>query len=204
LDEAEELLLKVKDTSEIMIDLAYSSLIFMDRELADEVLLLADYVKDLNGHLEQVVVERASQDKNIDRAITYIRLSRAMEDIADSAENIADVVLRDIRVHPVLAESILESETSIAREVIKPASVLAGKMMRETSLATDTGWFAIVVKRGDKWIIGPDGETVLEAGDIVFARGPLQSRGHLCRLCRGKTRQVQFVPDPNKDPDITC
>jgi uncharacterized protein with PhoU and TrkA domain len=204
LHEAEELLLKVKDTSEIMIDLAYSSLIFMDKDLADEVLLLADYVKDLNGHLEQVVIERASQDHNVDRAVTFIRLSRAMEDIADSAENIADVVLRDITVHPVLAESILESDTSIAREVIEADSVLTGTRLRETSLATDTGWFVIVVKRGDKYIIGPDGETVLEANDIIFARGPIESRGHLCRLAHGKTKQVQFVPDPDQGPDVSC
>jgi uncharacterized protein with PhoU and TrkA domain len=204
MDDLEKLLLQVKDTSEIMIDLAYSSLIFHDRELADEVLLLNDHVKDLNSRLEEKVVERVTQDKDLDRAITYIRLSRAMEDIGDSAEKIADVVLRDIKVHPVLAESILESGTSIAREVISPESVLSGKHLRETSLATDTGWFVIVVKRGPKWIIGPDGETVLEAGDIIFARGPLESRGHLCRLCRGKTQQVQFVPDPKGDPDITC
>jgi uncharacterized protein with PhoU and TrkA domain len=203
-DEQEELLLQVKDTSEIMIDLAYSSLIFHDRELADEVLLLNEYVKDLNGRLEEIIIERVSRDKDLDRAITYIRLSRAMEDIGDSAEKIADVVLRDIKVHPVLAESILESGTSIAREVITAESVLAGKPLRETSLATDTGWFLLVVKRGGKWIIGPDGETVLQPGDIIFARGPLQSRGHLCRLCRGKTQQVQFVPDPDRENDITC
>jgi uncharacterized protein with PhoU and TrkA domain len=204
MDDQEELLLQVKDTSEIMIDLAYSSLIFHDRELAEEVLLLNDHVKELNSRLEEIVIERVSQDKDLDRAITYIRLSRAMEDIGDSAEKIADVVLRDIRVHPVLAESILESGTSIAREVIKGESVLAGKRLRETSLATDTGWFLLVLKRGDRWVIGPDGETVLEPEDIIFARGPLESRGHLCRLCRGKTHQVQFVPDPSGDPDISC
>lgn len=204
MDEAEELLLEVKDTSEIMIDLAYSSLIFQDKELAEEVLQLADHVKDLNGRLEEVTIERASKDMDLDRAVTFIRISRAMEDIADSAEKIADVVLRDITVHPVLAESILESDTSIAREVIHPKSVLAGKKLRETSLATDTGWFAIVVNRGNKWIIGPDGETVLEPGDTILARGPLESRGHLCRLCRGKTQRIQFVPDPHGGPDISC
>ena len=204
MDEAETILLEVKDTSEIMIDLAYSSLIFQDKELAEEVLLLADHVKNLNGRLEEVTIERVSQDRDFDKAITFIRISRAMEDIADSAEKIADVVLRDITVHPVLAESILESDTSIAREIIQPKSVLAGKKLRETSLATDTGWFAIVVKRGDKWIIGPDGETVMEPGDTILARGPLESRGHLCRLCRGKTQQIQFVPDPNGGPDVSC
>ncbi len=204
MDEAEDLLLKVKDTSEIMIDLAYSSLIFMDRELAEEVLLLADYVVDLNGNLEETIIQRASEDHEFDKALTFIRLSRAMEDIAESAEKIADVVLRDIRVHPVLAESILESGTSIAREVVTKRSVLAGTKLRETSLATDTGWFIVVIKRGGKWIIGPDGESVLEPGDIIFARGPIESRGHLCRLCRGKTKQVQFVPDPDKGPDISC
>jgi uncharacterized protein with PhoU and TrkA domain len=204
MDELDERLLEVKDTSEIMIDLAYSSLIFHDRELADEVLLLADHVKDLNSRLEEIVVERVSQAKDLDRAITFIRLSRAMEDIGDAAEKIADVVLRDIRVHPVLAESILESGTSIAREIIQAKSVLAGTPLREASLATDTGWFVIVVKRGDKWIIGPNGETILEPGDIILARGPLESRGHLCRLCRGKTKQVQFVPNPNNDPDVSC
>lgn len=204
MDDQEELLLRVKDTSEIMIDLAYSSLIFHDRELAEEVLLLNEHVKDLNGRLEEIVIERVSRDRDMDRAITYIRLSRAMEDIGDSAEKIADVVLRDIRVHPVLAESILESGTSIAREVIAAGSILAGSPLRETSLATDTGWFLLVVKRQGRWIIGPDGDTVLEPGDIIFARGPLESRGHLCRLCRGKTRQVQFVPDPDGGPDISC
>ncbi len=204
MDEAEELFLQVKDTSEILIDLAYSSLIFMDKELADEVLLLTNHVKDLNGRLEENVIERVSQDRDLDRAITLIRLSRAAEDIADSAEKIADVVLRDIKVHPVLAESILESDTSIAREVIQTKSVLVGKPLKDTSLATATGWFIIVVKRGGKWIIGPDGETVLAAGDIIFARGPLESRGHLCKLSRGKTSQVQFVPDPSGDPDISC
>ncbi len=204
MDEVETLLLQVKDTSEIMIDMAYSSLIFNERELADEVLQLANHVKDLNGSLEERVVERVSRDQDFDRAITYIRLSRAMEDIADAAEKIADVVLRDITVHPVLAESILESGTSIAREVIHKRSVLTASPLRDTSLATDTGWFVLVIKRGSRWIIGPDGETVLEAGDIIFARGPLESRGHLCRLCRGKTRKVQFVPDPDGDPDITC
>jgi uncharacterized protein with PhoU and TrkA domain len=203
-DQQEKLLLQVKDTSEIMIDLAYSSLIFHDKELANEVLLLNDFVKDLNSRLEEIVIERVSRDKDFDRAITYIRLSRAMEDIGDSAEKIADVVLRDISVHPVLAESILESGTSIAREIIDKKSVLVGKPLKETSLATDTGWFAIVVKRGPKWIIGPDGETVLQTGDIIFARGPIESRGHLCRLARGKTQQVQFVPDPSRDPDVTC
>jgi uncharacterized protein with PhoU and TrkA domain len=204
MDDQEDLLLQVKDTSEIMLDLAYSSLIFHDRELAEEVLLLNDHVKELNSRLEEMVIEGVSKDRDLDRAITYIRLSRAMEDIGDSAEKIADVVLRDISVHPVLAESILESGTSIAREVITDESVLAGKRLRETSLATDTGWFLLVVKRGERWIIGPDGETVLEPEDIIFARGPLESRGHLCRLCRGKVQQVQFVPDPDGGPDIVC
>ncbi len=204
MDEADELFLQVKDTSEILIDLAYSSLIFMDRELAEEVLLLTNHVKDLNSRLEELVVGRVSRDRDLDRAITLIRLSRAAEDIADSAEKIADVVIRDINVHPVLAESILESDTSIAQEIIQTKSVLVGKPLRDTSLATATGWFIIVVKRGDEWIIGPDGETVLRAGDIIFARGPLESRGHLCRLSRGKTSRVQFVPDPSGDPDISC
>lgn len=204
MDDADELFLKVKDTSEILIDLAYSSLIFMDRELAEEVLLLTNHVKDLNSRLEELIIGRVTHDRDLDRAITLIRLSRAAEDIADSAEKIADVVLRDINVHPVLAESILESDTSIAREVIQTRSVLVGKPLRKTSLATDTGWFIIVVKRGDKWMIGPDGETALMAGDIIFARGPLESRGHLCKLSRGKTSQVQFVPDPSGDPDISC
>jgi uncharacterized protein with PhoU and TrkA domain len=204
LDEAEELLLKVKDTSEIMVDLAYSSLIFMDKELAEEVLLLADYVVDLNRRLEETIIQRAAKEEDFDKALTFIRLGRAMEDISEAAEKIGDVVLRDITVHPVLAESILESDTSIAREVVTAGSILAGTSLRETSLATDTGWFIVVIKRGDKWIIGPDGESVLEAGDIIFARGPIESRGHLCRLCRGKSKQVQFVPDPDKGPDISC
>jgi uncharacterized protein with PhoU and TrkA domain len=198
------LLLEVKDTSEIMIDLAYSSLIFNDKEIADEVSLLRDYVDDLVDGLQSIVLERASHDKNFDRAITFINLARSMENIADAADAIADVVERQLAVHPVLAQSILESDTAIAKEQVGPRSVLAGRMLKDLRLATDTGWFVIVLKRGDRWIIGPDGQTVVEPGDVLFARGPLESRGHLCRLAKGKTKKIQFLPKPRGPPDVTC
>ncbi|MBQ4369302.1 MAG: potassium channel protein, partial [Candidatus Methanomethylophilus sp.] len=84
----------------------------------------------------------------------------------------ADVVVRGLAEHPVLALSIRDSDTTMCLAKVGTESILAGKTLGEHSLATNTGMFVLAVRREDDYIFGPGWDTRLEAGDILIARGP--------------------------------
>ncbi|MEM3055426.1 MAG: PhoU domain-containing protein, partial [Candidatus Bathyarchaeia archaeon] len=55
-EEIVERLAELKDTSELMIDLAYSSLLLNSKELAEEVQKLEEYVDKLHTDFELLVL----------------------------------------------------------------------------------------------------------------------------------------------------
>jgi uncharacterized protein with PhoU and TrkA domain len=48
----------------------------------------------------------------------------------------------------------------------------------------------IAIRRGRKWVVGPGPGDKLEAGDVIFARGPPAAEDHLHALCSGKRRRL--------------
>ncbi len=169
----EEMLLELKDTSEFMVDLAYSSLIYDNEEIAEEVMFLAERMEDLSSGIQDVVVEIGmNKPEEIARIVVVIRLQSSIMSIADAARSIADVVLRGLGKHPVIAMSIKESETTISVAKITEDSILNGKTFGETRLSTQCGMFVIAIKRDREYIFGPGKLTRMEAGDILIAKGP--------------------------------
>jgi len=55
-------LVELKDTSEMMIDLAYSSLLLNSRQLAEEVLELEDRIDNLHTEFELLVLSSKDDD----------------------------------------------------------------------------------------------------------------------------------------------
>jgi len=169
----EEMLLELKDTSEFMVDLAYSSLIYDNEEIAEEVIFLAGTMEDLSQRIQEVVIEIGmSKPEEIARIVVLIRLQTSIMSIADAAKSIADVVLRGLGKHPVLAMSIKESETTISLARVAEVSVLRGKSFAELRLSSQCGMFVIAIKRDKEYIFGPGKTTKVEAGDILIAKGP--------------------------------
>lgn len=184
LEEIEDLVLELKDTSELMIDMAFSSLIYHSEDLAEEVRLLEDHVDGIHSDVQVHALEGARQDVvSIDQALALARLSEATERIADSAREIADVVLRDVEPHPVLAASIEDSDVVFVRLKVQPDADLAGKPLEETRVQSETGMHIFAVRRHGHWHLGPDAEDVLEVGDVLMASGPEEGREKLRGLC---------------------
>ena len=126
----ESMLLELKDTSEYMIDLAYSSLLYNNTDLAEEVEFLERKMDDLSDDIQEAIVNLGKQQpEEIARFSVILRLQMAIEDIANAAASIADVVLRGLGNHPVIQMSIQESEVTIERTVIQPGSVLSDRSL---------------------------------------------------------------------------
>ena len=53
----EQMLLELKDTSEFMVDLAYSSLLYNNMEIAEEVMFMSETMDKLSSDIQDAAVE---------------------------------------------------------------------------------------------------------------------------------------------------
>lgn len=187
----EDIVLELKDKSELMIDLAYSSLIYDNTTIAKEVYDLEDLTDVLYKNLQRQTLEQVENKKlSINDALTVLRLAEAAEQIADAAQEIADVELRDVELHPILKMSIRESDVVFTRVEVNDKSILCNKTLGELKLASETGMMVIAIRHSDKWLYGPNKNTRIDDGDILFAKGPEDGERHLIDLSTGKTNKL--------------
>ncbi|MFA5364942.1 MAG: PhoU domain-containing protein, partial [Candidatus Bathyarchaeia archaeon] len=77
-------LVLLKDTSELMIDLAYSSLLLNSQSLAEEVEALEDYMDNLHTEFELLVLSSGFTPEESKDFLGLIRLGVVTEKIADA------------------------------------------------------------------------------------------------------------------------
>ncbi len=183
----EDLFIKVKNLSELMIDLAYSSVLYNNKDLAEEVLELEVQVDNLIKDIQYRSAELLLEDKNIEKTLAIIRLAYCIEAIADGGAEIAEVIIKGLRPHPILEKSVNDSEYIISRVKVFPNSILVNKSLGCLNIASKTGMWLIAIKRASDWIY-PNENTVIEKHDIIFMRGPKESEKLLCDLAEGNVR----------------
>ena len=188
---AEDIVLEIKDKSELMVDLAYSSVLYDNKIIAEEVYDLENSVDKLYRTLQRKTLEEVKNKKHsVDEALTLLRIAHAGEQIADAAQEIADVELRDVELHPILKMSIRESDVVFTKVKVESQSVLCGKTLGQLKLASETGMMVIAMRHMDKWLYGPDKNTKIASQDILFAKGPEDGEKHLIELAKGTSTKI--------------
>jgi uncharacterized protein with PhoU and TrkA domain len=187
----EDIVLEIKDKSELMIDLAYSSILYDNKTIAKEVYDLEDLIDNLYVTLQKHTLEQVENKKlSVNDALTVLRLAETAERIADAAQEIADVELRDVELHPILKISIRDSDVVITRVQVNDNSILCNKTLGELKLSSETGMIVIAIRHDDKWLYGPDKHTRINPNDVLFAKGPEDGEKHLIELSTGKTDKI--------------
>lgn len=187
----ESMLLELKDTSELMIDLAYSSLIYNNKEIAEEVEFLEKKMDILSTDIQDAVVNLGKQQpEEVARIAVVIRMQMAIEEIANAAASIADVVIRGLGDHPVIQMSIQESNVTIEKVVISGKSILNGRTMAELRLGSHCGMYVIAIKRDGKFIYAPNKDFRLEEGDLLIAKGPDDAADFFIGLADGSETEL--------------
>jgi len=183
-------LVSLKDTSEIMIDLAYSSLLLNSRALAEEVEALENHMDDLHTDFELLVLSSGFKPEESKDFLGLIRLGVVTEEIADAAMEIADVVLRGLEPHPILKLVIEEAEETVTRVTVSETSTLVGKTIRDAQLQEETGMWVLVIRRGSWWL-RPRPDTVIKAGDVLIAAGYAEGEADLENLASGESKPTE-------------
>ncbi len=165
------MLTQMRDISNLMVDLAYSSVIFGSQPIAEEVEELESRIDKKYTDIRLKALEYAKEAKDPKKLLSIFQIAHAMEEISDSANNIAEVVLRDIDLHPILKEAIEHSDEIIKPIKIKKGSNFSNKTIRELKVETVTGLLIIAIKRDGSYIYGPDADQKLLDNDILIVRG---------------------------------
>ena len=176
----------LKDTSELMIDLAYSSLLLNSRELAEEVQMLEERVDKLHSEFELLVMSSGFKPEESTDFLGLMRLGEGIERMADAAARIAEVVLRGLEPHPVLKLIIEEAEETVARVRVSRRSSLAEITLREAQIPEQTGMWILAIRRDEKWL-RPKPEMVIKAKDVLIASGYAEGEEDLKKLASRQT-----------------
>jgi len=170
-----DILVEMRDTSELMVDLAYSALLTNSKEISDEVQKLEAWMDDLQYEIEGMLLlsARSREDAADLAGISHVAL--AAENIADSADDIVDVVQRGIGDHPIYKSMLGESTEQVARLHVSENSKLLDKKLGELRLSKTLGAYIRAIRRRGGWIYNPDKDTKILNGDILIVKGDLQS-----------------------------
>ena len=180
----------LKDTSELMIDLAYSSLLLNSQALAEEVAALENHMDNLHTEFERLVLSSGFTPEESKDFLGLIRLGVVTEEIADAAMEIADVVLRGLEPHPILKLVIEEAEETVTKVTVSETSTLVGKKIRDAQLQEETGMWVLVIRRGNWWL-RPRPETVIQAGDTLIAAGYAEGEADFEALVSGDSKTTE-------------
>ncbi|MCW4006583.1 MAG: PhoU family transcriptional regulator [Candidatus Bathyarchaeota archaeon] len=174
-------LAELKDTSELMMDLAYSSLLLNSRDLAEEVQRLEEYMDKLHTDFELLALNIPFKKTDASGLLGLIRLAFSTERIADAAAEMAEVVLRGIEPHPVLKLTISEAEETVSQACVTSDSSLVGKTLKEARVDEETGMWVLAIRRGEK-TLRPKPDFKIQQGDVIIASGYAEGVADLKKL----------------------
>jgi uncharacterized protein with PhoU and TrkA domain len=186
-----ELLIEMKDLSELMIDLAYSAALFDSPALAEEVMEMESRIDTLTYLLNMNVMVAARDAEDAESLVGVTKVARAADKISDAAADIATIVLQGIGIHPIIREAFEKVEERLTRVEVKPKSILAGKQLGELELAAKIGVDIIGIRRNKRWIIDPEENETIQDGDVLFVRGAPQGIEEIGDIAKGTIQKLE-------------
>lgn len=188
------ILIEMKNMSELMVDLAYSAVLFNSKGAAEEVLKLENRVNSLNYEVKTQSLLAARSREDAEKLTALLEIAEAAESIANAAKDLADLVIKGIKPHPVFKMVMEESEKMIVRVLVSSNSELTNQTLGDLSLVNRTGERIISIRRGDFWIYGPDKNTRILEGDVLIAKGTEAGSEVLEKIATGEIT-LEDIPE---------
>lgn len=180
------ILIEMKNMSELMVDLAYSAVLFNSKDAAEEVLKLENRVNSMNYEIKKQSLVAARSYEDAEKLTALLEIAEAAESMANAAKDLADLVITGFKPHPVFKMVMEESEKMIMRATVDGSSELTNQSLGDLSLVNRTGMRVIAIRRGDSWIYGPNKDTVILEDDVLLCKGTEAGSEVLYKLADGE------------------
>lgn len=183
LDRAIDVLVEMKNISEVAVGLAYSALVLRDAGLAAEVNHLEDRLDEMKERLELWVLRGAQEHLDPSALRGLLHLAQAAEEIGDAAEQLVWLVSEGEELHPILAIALGHADEVVVRVPVAEGAAADGQSLQALSMETETGFYLLAIRRGGRYLYRPRASVVLRAGDDLIATGPDEGHALLAELC---------------------
>ncbi len=193
-----EMLAEAKDTSELMVDLAYASLFFDDPDMADEVVGLETQISELVHQMRALCIIAVRNPREGEAMSAVLQVISAVESIGNDAVDISRIVSRRLGIPRQLVLDMSAAEEVSHRVEVAAGSHFANRPLAAFELPVLTGMRVMAVRRGRSWIIDPGGIEILNPGDVLFLRG---SPDGIIRL-RELAGAPHWNPPPPEDDGV--
>jgi uncharacterized protein with PhoU and TrkA domain len=198
-ENVKELLEDMKNMSELMLDLAYSSVFFENKEIAKEVMILYTTLEGIEERL-YLHLFAASRGRQVQRLISVIDLVENSKRVASAARNMAELVLEGVELHPIVKEALKESEESVMEIRVGADSPLKGKAIGDVRVRSATGATILAMKRNDKWIFNPGKNTDFLPNDLLICMGQQESCRKFQKMINGELLLEECYESKLKKP----
>jgi len=195
-----DVLIELKDTAELLIDLAYSAVLLRSNELAAEVIRLEHRMDYLEIRAQMSLLMAARNPADAEQLAPVLGIVAATDQISDAAGDIAKIILEDIGLPDAMRAALPEAVETLLRGEVDAGSAYAGRTLGEIDLESETGIRVIALRRGDDWLLNPGSDTTIKANDIALLRGPESEIGDVYRTFTGGAFEPPVVDtEPTED-----
>ena len=191
-----DLLVGLKDASELMVDLAYAAVFFNEPTLAEEVERLDQRTTEELRRLRIVAMLAARSPEDAEGMAGVLWIAEAIQRVGDAASDIARIVAARLGIPPALKPDLRHADEVTARVRVRDEAPMTGRSLRDLSLPTETGMWVMAIRSGTSWEFDPGPDDVPAAGDVLVVRGPEDGVNPLRELAGAPP----IPPGPDDDP----
>jgi len=192
-----DLLAEIKDTSELMVDVAYAAVFYADEELAREVGRLEDRMFLHLRDLRRLAILAARSPEDAEHMAGVLGIGSAVEKIADAADDIANVVTSGLGILDDFRRDLRHANEVVSRVKVRDEAQAVGQSLRELGLPVEMGIWIIAARRGGEWDLDPGPDFRIVGGDSLLVKGP-EDGVTLAREVLG----APSLPHPPHESDI--
>jgi uncharacterized protein with PhoU and TrkA domain len=183
LDRAVDVLVEMKNTSEVAVALAYYALLNDDEAMAAEVSRIEERLDEMREQLELWVLRAAADTVDPAGLRGLLHLGAAAAAIGDAAEQIVWLVQEDEETHPILRVALGNTDEVIVRTSVNRGAPLDGERVGgRMHLGSDSGFHLLAIRRAGR-LSRPRQAATLQAGDEIIAIGPYEGQEDLAAAC---------------------
>ncbi len=194
-----DVLVEMKDTAELLIDLSYSAVLHRNEALAEEVLRLEERMDVLEMKARMSLLMAARSPDDAEQLAPVLSIVAAADQISDAAGDISKIVLEDIRLPEAMRAALPDAVEMLVRGIVSSGSSYAGRTLKGINLESKTGVRVIALRRGDELLLNPGPKTRIKADDVALLRGPESEIGDVYRTLTGDTYEPPEVSTPEVD-----
>jgi uncharacterized protein with PhoU and TrkA domain len=166
-----DLLTEMKDISELIVDLAYSAVIFDCEDMAKEVEDLEIKMDKLLYQIRLAAMLATRTVEDAEQLSGILQVASMAENISNAAGDIVKLLDVDIEARLILPMVLRNGDEKIKHVFVEKGSTIINRSIGELQVEPETGARIIAVNRGKHWIYGVEDDFRFKPVDRLIVRG---------------------------------